>query len=184
MMRPVVLSFWISLDGYSCNEGTELMQFMQEMDDDEAQDEYGVSRLRQAGTFIMGRVTYENWAEVWPKSDHPVAEVMNSTPKVVFSKTLRSADWPVTRIASGDTAEEIARLKAEPGGEIIAHGGVGFARSLTQLGLVDEYRLLVLPAAVGHGDRLFTDLGHLLPLRLVASKAFTSGLLELSYAPR
>lgn len=183
-MRPVVLSFWISLDGYSCSEDTELMRFMQEMDDDEEQDEYGVSRLRRAGTHIMGRVTYEGWAEYWPKSDHPVAEVMNGTPKVVFSRTLRSADWPETRIASGDTAEEIARLKAEPGGEIIAHGGIGFARSLIRLGLVDEYRLLVLPAAVGHGDRLFTDLGHLLPLRLVASKAFTSGLLELSYAPR
>ena len=182
-MRPVVLSFWISLDGYSCNEGTELMRFMQEMNDDEEQDEYGVSRLRQAGTFIMGRVTYEGWAEYWPKSDHPVAEVMNGTPKVVFSRTLKSAGWPETRIASGDTAEEIARLKAEPGGEIIAHGGVGFARSLIQLGLVDEYRLLVLPAAAGHGDRLFTGLDRLLTLRLVGSRAFSSGLLELVYSP-
>jgi dihydrofolate reductase len=182
-MRPVVLSFWLSVDGYSCNEGTELMRFMQEADDDAEQDEYGVSRLRQAGTHIMGRVTYEGWAKYWPESDHPAAELLNGTPKVVFSKTLRSADWPGTRIAGGDTAEEIARLKAEPGGEIIAHGGVGFARSLIQLGLVDEYRLLVLPAAVGQGDRLFTGLDRLLPLRLITSKSFSTGLLELTYAP-
>ena len=182
-MRRVVLSFWISLDGYSCNEGTELMRFMQEMPDDEQQDEYGVSRLRQAGTHIMGRVTYESMAEFWPKSDHPVAGVMNDIPKVVFSRTLRSADWPESRIASGDTAQEIARLKAEPGGEIIAHGGVGFARSLIRLGLVDEERLLVLPAAAGQGERLFTDLVHLLTLRLLASRSFSSGLLELVYSP-
>jgi len=182
-MRRVVLSFWISLDGYSCDEGTELMRFMQELPDDEQQDEYGVSRLRQAGTHIMGRVTYEGWAEFWPKSDHPVAGVMNDIPKVVFSRTLRSADWPESRIASGDTAEEIARLKAEPGGEIIAHGGVGFARSLIRLGLVDEYRLLVLPAAVGQGERLFTDLDQMLTLRLLACRAFSSGLLELVYSP-
>ena len=171
-MRRVVLQFWISLDGYSCDEGTELSRVMQELPDDEQADEYFVSRLRQAGTHIMGRVSYESMAEFWPKSDFPAAGAMNDIPKVVFSRTLRSADWPESRIASGDTAQEIARLKAEPGGEIIAHGGVGFARSLIRLGLVDEYRLLVLPAAAGQGERLFTDLDHLLTLRLLACRAF------------
>ena len=143
-MRRVVLSFWISLDGYSCDEGTELYRLMQEMPDDTESDDYFTSRLRQAGTHIMGRVTYESWAAFWPEVDSPVARALNDTPKVVFSRTLRSADWPESRIASGDTAEEIARLKAEPGGEIVAHGGVGFARSLIRLGLVDEYRLLAV----------------------------------------
>lgn len=103
---------------------------MQEMPEDEQQDEYGASRLLWAGTHIMGRVTYESMAEFWPKSDNPVAGAMNDIPKVVFSRTLRSAAWPESRIASGDTAEEIARLQAEPGGEIVGHGGVQFARSL------------------------------------------------------
>jgi dihydrofolate reductase len=183
MMRRVVLQFWISLDGYSCDEGTELYRVMQEMPDDEQWDEYGVSRLRQAGTHIMGRVTYETMAEFWPKFDNPVAGAMNDIPKVVFSRTLRSAGWTESRIASGDTAEEIARLKAEPGGEIVAHGGVQFARSLIRLGLVDEYRLAVLPVAVGQGQRLFTDLDHALTLRLVTCRAFSSGLLELVYSP-
>jgi dihydrofolate reductase len=156
---------------------------MQEMPDDEQQDEYGVSRLRQAGTHIMGRVTYEAMAEFWPKFDNPIAAAMNDIPKVVFSRTLQSADWPESRIASGDTAAEIARLKAEPGGEIVAHGGVGFARSLIRLGLVDEYRLLVLPAAVGQGQPLFTDLDHPLTLRLLECRGFASGLMELVYSP-
>jgi dihydrofolate reductase len=182
-MRRVVLSFWISLDGYSCDEGSELYRVMREMPDDEQQDEYFVSRLRQAGTHIMGRVTYESMAEFWPKFDNPVAGAMNDIPKVVFSRTLRSAGWPESRIASGDTAEEIARLKAEPGGDIVAHGGVEFARSLIRLGLVDEYRLLVLPAAVGQGQPLFTGLDHPLTLRLLACRGFPSGLLELVYSP-
>jgi dihydrofolate reductase len=181
-MRPVVLQFWTSLDGYSCDPGTELYEFMQELPEDDG-DEYFVTRLRQAGTHIMGRVTYEGMASVWPTSDNPVAAPMNDIPKVVFSTTLKSADWPVTRIASGDTAEEIARLKAEPGGDILAHGGIEFAHSLIKLGLVDQYRLWVLPAAVGEGARLFTGLPRLLPLRLVSHTAFPNGQLELVYAP-
>jgi len=182
-MRRVVLQFWISLDGYSCDEGTELFRLMQEMPDDEQADEYFVSQLRRAGSHIMGRATYESMAEFWPKSDSPVAGAMNDIPKVVFSRTLRHASWPESRIASGDTAAEVARLKAEPGGEIVAHGGVRFVRSLIRLGLVDEFRLWVLPAAVGQGERLFTDLDHALTLRLVTCKAFPSGLLELVYSP-
>jgi dihydrofolate reductase len=181
-MRRVVLQFWISLDGYSCDEGTELFQVMEQIADDE-QEEYFVGRLRQAGTHIMGRITYASMAEFWPKSDHPVAGAMNDIPKVVFSRTLRSADWPESRIASGDTAQEVARLKAEPGGEIVAHGGTQFVRSLIRLGLVDEYRLWVLPAAVGQGEPLFTGLAHPLSLRLVTCRAFPSGILELAYSP-
>ena len=182
-MRRVVLSFWLSLDGYSCDEGTELYQVMREMPDDEQQDEYFNGRLQQVGTHIMGRVTYDSWAEFWPKFDNPVARAMNDIPKVVFSRTLRSASWPETRVASGDTAAEIARLKAEPGGDIVAHGGLRFARSLIRLGLVDEYRLLVLPAAVGQGQPLFTDLDHPRTLRLLECRSFSSGLLELAYSP-
>jgi dihydrofolate reductase len=181
-VRRVVLQFWISIDGYSCDEGTELSRLMQELPDDEQADEYFVGRLQQAGTHIMGRTTYESIAEFWPTADLPAAGVMNDIPKVVFSRTLRSAGWPESRIASGDTAEEIARLKAEPGGEIVAHGGVSFARSLIRLGLVDEYRLWVLPAVVGQGQPLFTGLDHALTLRLVTSNAFPSGVIELVYS--
>src|ERR1700722_3053049 len=120
IMRQVVLQFWLSLDGYSCDPGTELRQFMESMPEDEG-DEYVVSRLRQAGTHIMGRVTYEDMAKFWPTSSNPVAAPMNDIPKVVFSRTLQSADWPESRIATGDTAEEKEGLKDEPGGAILAH---------------------------------------------------------------
>ena len=181
-MPKVVLQFWVSLDGYSCDPGTELYQIMEEISDDE-HEKYFVAKLRHAGTHIMGRVTYQEMAAFWPQSDYLTAAPMNDIPKVVFSKTLQSADWPGSRIASGDTAHEIARLKKEPGGEIIAHGGTQFARSLIRLGLVDEYRLTVLPVAVGKGAPLFTGLARPVVLSLVTSTAFPSGILELVYAP-
>jgi dihydrofolate reductase len=181
-MRPLVLQFWLSLDGYSCDAGCELFGMMNDVEDPE-QEEYFLSRLWQAGTHIMGSVTYQGMSEHWPKSQSPIAPPMSDIPKVVFSKTLQSADWTESRIASGDTAEEIARLKAEPGGEILSHGGTQFQRSLIRLGLVDEYRLWVLPAAVGHGDALFTDLAHPLLLRMKKCTAFPSGIMEQVYSP-
>lgn len=182
-MRPVIQSFWISVDGYSCDEGSDLFRLMGELEDPE-QEEYFVNWLSAAGTHIMGRASYQEMAEFWPKSDHPVAGPMNDVPKVVFSRTLPEAGWPESRIARGDTAAEIARLRAEPGGPIISHGGTQFVRSLIRLGLIDEYHLWVLPAAVGSGAALFAGLDHLLPLRLVSSRAFQSGILELVYAPQ
>jgi dihydrofolate reductase len=181
-MRKLVLQFWLSLDGYSCDEDTELYRLMEKVEDPE-QEEYFVARLRQAGTHIMGRVTYEEMAEVWPTSDHPIAAPMNEIPKVVFSASLQSATWPPVRIARGDTAQELAALKQEPGGEILAQGGTQFVRSLIRLGLVDEYRLWVLPAAVGQGVPLFTGLDRPLALRLIKTTPFPSGILELCYVP-
>jgi dihydrofolate reductase len=178
-MRSLVLSSVLSLNSHSFDPGSQIYRLMEEVDDPE-QEEYSVGRLREAGTHIMGRVTYEVMAKFWPGSDHPVAAPMNEIPKVVFSSTLASADWADTRIARGDTADEIARLKAEPGGDIIAHGGMAFAHSLISLGLVDEYRLWLMPAAAGDGVPLFTGFT---PLRLLSSRTFPSGVIELCYAP-
>jgi dihydrofolate reductase len=178
----VVVQFVVSLDGYSCDADNGMRDVMMSMDDPE-QEEYALSRLWQAGTHIMVRVSYEEMAPFWPASGLPAAAPMNDIPKVVFSRTLQSASWPETRIARGGTAEEIARLKAEPGGEILAHGGTRFVRSLIRLGLADEYRLWVLPAAAGQGAALFTGLARPLKLRLEKSTAFPSGTLELVYSP-
>jgi dihydrofolate reductase len=177
-----VLKFWISLDGSSIDPDTEIYRLMEEITDDE-QEEYFVNRLKQPGTHLMGRVSYEGMAEHFPTATGPVAEVMNQAAKAVVSGTLRSAGWAGTTILSGDLADEIAALKAGPGGDIMAHGGTALARSLIQLGLVDEYQLWVLPAAAGVGAPLFTGLAHPLALRLTGSTAFPSGILELVYVP-
>jgi dihydrofolate reductase len=99
----------------------------------------------------MGRTTYEEMAEFWPTSDDAYAAPMNEIPKVVFSKTLEHAVWRESRIARGDLTHEIAQLKRETGKDLIAWGGAAFAQSLTRLGLVDEYRLVLQPVALGEG---------------------------------
>ncbi|GLZ78450.1 riboflavin biosynthesis protein RibD [Actinorhabdospora filicis] len=182
-MRKLILGFYVSLDGKSADADNGIRDVMTSIDDPE-QEEYFVSRLWEAGAFLMGRNTYEAMAGYWPTADHPSAKPMNAIPKVVFSTTLQTADWPETRIASGDLAEEIAALKAEPGKDLVAAGGTAFLHSLIKLGVVDEYRLWVLPAVTGTGAALFPELDAALRLRLVKSTVFpASGILELCYAP-
>jgi dihydrofolate reductase len=182
-MRKLILGFYVSLDGKSADMDNGMKEVLMGIDDPE-QERYFVDQLWNAGAFLMGRNTYEVMAGFWPGSDHPSAKAMNEIPKVVFSRTLQSADdWPETRIARGDTAEEIRELKAEPGKDLVAAGGTAFMHSLIKLGVVDEYRLWVLPAAAGKGAPLFPELDRPLNLRLVKSTAFPSGVLELIYVP-
>ena len=101
--------------------------------------------------------TYAGWAGYWPGAPGPFAKPMNEIPKVVFSDSLASADWRETTIAAGDLAEAITRLKQERSdGYLLVHGGVRFARSLVETGLIDEYRLVVHPVVLGAGEPLFT----------------------------
>jgi dihydrofolate reductase len=187
-MRKLSLQqFAVSVDGYICQEGTEFHRLWQTVEDDEF-DKYFVARLHRAETHIMGRDTYLAMSEYWPKAaqgsnaaEVEIAGIMNDRPKVVFSKTLQTADWPEARIASGDTVEEIMRLKEEPGGEIVAHGGARFVRSLARLEVVDEYRLYVMPFAIGQGLSLFGELERAQALRLVSSRPFPCGAIEVVY---
>jgi dihydrofolate reductase len=123
----------------------------------------------------MGRNTYEEMAGFWPVSRDAYAAPMNQIPKVVFSRTLERADWPESRIARGNLADEIATLKAEPGKDMLAWGGAAFAQSLSRLGLVDEYRLILQPVALGEGHPLFKDLAAPLRLELVDAQTYTTG---------
>ncbi|MGH3123120.1 MAG: dihydrofolate reductase family protein [Streptosporangiaceae bacterium] len=142
-----------------------------------------VESLHQAGTHIMGRVTYEQMAAHWPSATDEYAALMNDVPKVVFSTTLQKAGWASSRIARGDLAEEIASLKREPGKDIIAHGGASFVQALSRLGLIDEYRLVIQPVALGSGLPLFKDLPAPLHLELAEAKAFPTGTVIHVYQP-
>lgn len=181
-MRDLVVHAWTSLDGFSADAGTEIMARMGELDDPVGDDAF-TRRLAGAGTHVLGRVTYLAMAYLWPTSPHVDAAPMNAIEEVVFSRTLRDASWPWTRIAGGDTAAEIARLKAQPGGEILAHGGTRFVRSLVRLGLVDRYRFSVVPFAAGAGVPLFAADAHPGRLRLEQRTAFPDGILELVHIP-
>ena len=180
-MRPVVLQMGVTLDGFVHGaQGYEDWGLPPEEDDVVA---WKVGSLREAGTHIMGRATYEAMASVWPTTTGVYADVMNEIPKVVFSKTLTRADWPESRIASGELAADIARLKHEPGGVILAHGGATFINALIGERLIDEYRLVIHPVAIGHGTGLFGALRRPLRLDLIEGPTFPSGTMIHVYRP-
>jgi dihydrofolate reductase len=143
-----------------------------------------LDRISRAGAHAMGRKTYQEMSTFWPKSKDPYAAPMNDIPKIVFSKTLKSADWPETTIASGDLAEEIALLRQQSGGEVIAWGGAQFAQSLSRENLIDEYAIITSPVAYGSGKPLFLDLPEALELKLLAATSFASGHILRLYTPK
>ena len=172
-MRPVVLQMTMSLDAYVAGpKGEADLAVGAELAEVTA---WKVAHLCDVTTHIMGRVTYLQMAAHWPHATDDYARFMNTIPKVVFSTTLETASWPETRIASGEVADEIAALRAEPGGEIMAHGGAAFVQELSRRRLIDEYRLVISPVAIGRGLPLFKDLPAPLRLTLVESNTYSDG---------
>ena len=187
MRTLIVQQFGVSLDGFSATEDNDGWRRWGEITDPEL-DTRIVDNVRRAGTHIMGRRTYHGHEGHWPKalhsadpSERAIAEVLDRASKVVFSRSLTEAAWAGTRVARGDTAAEIARLRSEPGGEILAVGGVVFLRSLVRLGLFDAIRLYVQPYVAGTGVSIFDAIREPAGLRLASSRAYPSGVLELVY---
>jgi dihydrofolate reductase len=154
-MSKLILKMSMSLDGYvASREGGNEWIFPSFTDDTDA---WTLRSLQNVRAHLMGANTYRDMAGFWPQSTSIFAAPMNDTPKVVFSKTMTTADWADTRIASGDLVDEVKRLKEEPGADLLAHGGARFARSLCQTGLIDEFQLLVHPVVLGDGQPIFVE---------------------------
>jgi dihydrofolate reductase len=178
-MRSVVLMMSVSVDGFVAGPNGHAGAFPEP---DELKD-WKLDRAGRAGTHIMGRTTYEEMAAHWPTSTDDYAAPMNEIPKVVFSKTLDDATWPESSVARGDLEDEIAALRRQPGGEIIAWGGASFAQSLSRAGLIDEYVLVIHPIALGNGLPMFRDLPNALRLDLQAARTFDTGTVLHVYRP-
>ncbi len=178
-MRRVVLIMSMSIDGFVVGPHGHAGA----LSEPEELKRWKLDRIRRAGTHIMGRVTYEQMAAAWPTSTDDYAGPMNEIPKVVFSKTLEEATWAGTSIARGKLADEIATLRDQPGGEIIAWGGAEFAQSLSRAGLIDEYVLVIKPVAYGGGLSIFRDLPDALQLDLIEVREFDSGVVLHRYEP-
>jgi dihydrofolate reductase len=182
-MRRLVLQMGVSLDGLVARPGGHGGGGWGLPPEDPALKQRKLDWLHDTGLHLMGRTTYEEMAAFWPTSDDDYAAPMNDIPKVVFSTTLERADWPESRIARGDLADEIAKLKRQPGKDMIAWGGATFAQSLIRLGLVDEYRLVLQPVVLGDGLPLVNGLSAPLRLELVEAKTYDSGAALHVYRP-
>ncbi len=181
-MRRLVLQMGVSLDGLIAHPGEARPAGPEVPPEDPALKARKLGWIRDADLHLMGRTTYEEMAGFWPTSDDEYAAPMNDIPKVVFSKTLTRADWPQSTIARGDLADEVNALRREPGKDLIAWGGATFAQSLSRLGLVDEYRLVFQPVALGHGLSLFAGLPAPLVLNLIEATAYGDAVLHV-YRP-
>jgi dihydrofolate reductase len=180
--RKVVLKMVLSLDGFATSpDGTHEWMFEWFGEDS---GEWNLGALDQAGVHAMGRRSYEIMGPHWAASQGPIATAMNEKPKAVFSHSLEQADWGPAEIFA-DPAAGIADLKArDDEGTILVHGGPGFAKSLTALGLVDEYQLTTVPIAIGAGRSPFAELREHLKLDVVEEQRFRSGALAQLLVPR
>jgi dihydrofolate reductase len=184
-MRTVIAQIYdYSLDGIVPEEGTSFFDFCRELPEDPDDVDRTRDFYRNADMLIMGRKHYQGAAEYFPGAvDHPYAAVINAARKVVFSHTLRAADWANTSIASGALGAEIAKLKLGGDGYIIADGGAGLFRSLIGLDLIDEYRVRLVPYLAGKGTRLFSALEGPATLELVSATPAGGGITELVFRP-
>jgi dihydrofolate reductase len=199
-VRELILKMSMSIDGFVSDlDGANKWMFGA----DQEAKAWAVEATWNASLHIMGSRSFQGMAAFWPTSTMEFAPPMNQIPKAVFSKqgpaVLKAADragvtqterlqpgaesWAEAYVASGDLAEEIAKLKAQEGKPILAHGGVSFARSLVAQGLVDQFVLGVHPIALGRGLPLFSELAAPMPLKLVSSKAFPGGAVAQIYRP-
>ncbi len=177
-MRKVILGMNVSLDGYLATPDGKLDWLFTHFDDELQAS--AVEALSRLDTALIGRRNYEEQAAAWASQTGPIADIMNSLTKVVFSRTLTQLEWQNSRLATASPAEEIARLKQQPGKDIGVAGGAGFAQSLSQQRLIDEYRLTVHPIALGKGLPLFVEP---VQLKLVGCQTLASGVIVLNYQP-
>ncbi|HWW53143.1 MAG TPA: dihydrofolate reductase family protein [Acidimicrobiales bacterium] len=190
-MSRVVVSEFVSLDGVMEDpggaEGTEHGGWTFQFDQGADGVKFKVDELTAADALLLGAVTYRGFAAAWPSMEGTgeFGERMNSIRKYVVSSTLTDADasWNNTTVIRGDVPAEVAKLKAHPGGDLLVAGSGQLARSLIDLGLVDEYRLMVFPIVLGSGKRLFSGISGTPKLSLVEAKTTGSGLLLLTYQP-
>jgi dihydrofolate reductase len=183
-MRNVVLSMQVSLDGFIARPKGELDWHLV----DGEVNEYAKDLLNSFDTLVFGRVTYELMASYWPTAitndpaEAQIAERLNTLPKVVFSRTLKKVEWRNSRLAQGGIVEEILKMKEQPGKDI-GIGGTSIVTVLAPLGLIDEYRILLVPVVLGSGKPLFNDIEDRIDLKLRTTKTFGSGLVLLDYQP-
>lgn len=181
-MRKIIVEAEVSVDGAM---GGENLDFWQQVFPFHSADvkEYLNELLFMPDALLMGQKTYEFFAQVWPTRQGEDADRMNSLPKYVASRSLKEPlRWNATLI-KGNIAEEIRKLKQEPGESLVQYGVGELTETMLKHGLVDEFRLLVYPFTFGEGPRVFEQMG-VHTLKLLDTRTFSSGVVALQYQPQ
>jgi dihydrofolate reductase len=152
---------------------------------DDVLGESAAKGMAETDAYLFGRKTYEKMASYWPNApaDDPFGRHLNSTRKYVASRTLETVDWDNSELVRGDVADEVAKLKEQPGGNIAVLGSGELVQTLIEHDLIDEYYLVVFPIVLGSGKRLFRDADEAKKLWLVESQPTSTGGVILTYRP-
>ena len=180
-MRRLVVWNMMTLDG--CFEGRTPwdLGFHETVWGDELQA-FSLEQGKEIGTLLFGRRTYQGMAGYWSTATGVVADMMNSIEKAVATRTLDVATWHNTRLLKGDAVEAVRGLKAEGGKDIYVFGSADLLASLLAAGLVDEYRLCVVPVVLGGGNPLFKPQDQQVRIRLESARPLTTGGVILTYS--
>jgi dihydrofolate reductase len=187
-MGRIVVTEYISVDGVvEAPSGTEDFERVGWTDDfsrGPEGDAFKVDETMASDALLLGRVTYDTFAPVWPQVEGEFADKFNTMPKYVVSSTLENPEWNNTTVLRGDVVDEVEALKERYEGDIVVHGSPQLARTLIEHDLVDALHLMVYPVILGAGKRLFAQTTAKKNLRLVESKTFGDGVTVLVYDRR
>jgi dihydrofolate reductase len=181
-MRKLIMWNMVTLDGFF--EGPEKGQI--EWHDvvwGEELEQLSLEQLRSAGMLLFGRVTYEGMASYWPSATGEVADLMNTIPKIIFSRTLRDAKWGNTRLVTTNAQDEVATLKRQSGKDLFIFGSADLSSTFIRYGLIDEFRLGLTPVVLGDGIPLFKS-GTNLQMKPLEVRHLKSGCVFLRYEPK
>jgi dihydrofolate reductase len=186
-MGRVVVTEFVSLDGVmeapGGGEEFEHGGWSFEIDRGEEGDRFKLDETLEADALLLGRLTYEGFAQAWPSREGEFADKFNGMPKYVVSSTMGEAEWNNSTVLRGDVPTEVSKLRQGPDEEIVVHGSAQLVQTLLEHDLVDELRLMVFPVVLGSGKRLFGETSDKKPLRLVDSKMVGDGVAILIYEP-
>ncbi len=184
-MGRIVVTEFVSLDGVveapGGGEGFKHAGWTFEVDRGTEGDRFKLDETLDTEALLLGRVTYEGFAAAWPSIKNEFADKLNNMPKYVVSSTLRDPEWNNSTVLDGDLVEEVSKLRASAGGDIVVHGSAQLVQGLLDHDLVDELRLMVFPVILGSGKRLFGDTTDKIRLRLMDSRTVGDGIAILIY---
>jgi len=184
-MGRIVVTEFVSLDGVvedpGGSEDFKYGGWSFEFNRGEEGDKFKLDEAFEADALLLGRVTYEAFAEAWPSRDGEFADRFNTMPKYVVSSTLENPEWNNSTVLKGDVAEEVSKLRESSGGDVVVHGSPQLVQALLERDLVDELRLMVFPVILGAGKRLFGETSDKLRLRLTRADAVGDGVTILIY---
>jgi dihydrofolate reductase len=184
----IVVTEFVSLDGVvedpGGSEDFKHSGWTFDFERGEEGERFKLVETRASDALLLGRVTYEGFADAWPSREGEFADKFNSMRKYVVSSTIGEPSWTNTTVLTGDLEEEVPKLREAHDGDIVVHGSPQLAQTLLEHDLVDELRLMMFPVVLGTGKRLFGETTDKKPLKLVDSRTVGDGVAILAYQPR